>query len=79
MSRSAFAREFKAALDLTPMDYVSRVRLSLAHRLLLTSGIRVESIAATVGFSSRSHFSRLFRERFGTDPSSLRRSKKETA
>jgi AraC-like DNA-binding protein len=77
MSRSAFAREFKEALDLTPMDYVSRVRLSLAHRLLLSTGIRVETVAATVGFSSRSHFSRLFRDHFGTDPSSLRRNSKD--
>ncbi len=79
MSRSAFAREFKTALDLTPMDYVSRVRLNLAHRLLLSTGIRVEIVAATVGFNSRSHFSRLFREYFGTDPSSLRRNSKETS
>lgn len=74
MSRSAFAREFKAALGLTPMDFVTRVRLDLAHRLLLSTGIAVEGIAATVGFSSRSHFSRLFREHYGTDPSSFRRS-----
>lgn len=79
MSRSAFAREFKAALDLTPMEFVARVRLNHAHRLLLTTGIGVEGVAAAVGFSSRSHFSRLFREHYGTDPSSLRRSNKETA
>jgi AraC-like DNA-binding protein len=77
MSRSAFAREFKAALGLTPMDYVARVRLNLAHRLLLSTGIAVETIAATVGFNSRSHFSRLFREHYGTDPSSFRRTGKE--
>lgn len=77
MSRSAFAREFKTALDLTPMEFVARVRLNLAHRLLVSTGIRVEGIAATVGFNSRSHFSRLFRERYGTDPSSFRRTNKE--
>ncbi|WP_019831872.1 helix-turn-helix domain-containing protein [Sphingomonas sp. PR090111-T3T-6A] len=75
MSRSAFAREFKNALDVTPMDFVARVRLNLAHRLLLTTGIRVERIAVAVGFSSRSHFSRLFREHYGSDPSTYRRSK----
>jgi AraC-like DNA-binding protein len=79
MSRSAFAREFKSALDLTPMEFVARVRLNHAHRLLLTTGIRVEGVAAAVGFSSRSHFSRLFREHYGTDPSSLRRGSKEKA
>ena len=73
MSRSAFAREFKTAVDMTPMDFVSRVRLDLAHRFLETTGMGVEGIAAAVGFSSRSHFSHLFREHYGTDPSSFRR------
>jgi len=77
MSRSAFAREFKAAVDLTPMEFVARVRLNVAHRLLLSTGISVEGVATAVGFSSRSHFSRLFREHFGSDPSSFRRSKRE--
>ncbi len=77
MSRSAFSREFKAALDMTPKEYVSRVRMSLAHRLLLTTGIRVEVVAATAGFNSRSHFSSVFRQHFGIDPSSLRRQNKE--
>jgi transcriptional regulator GlxA family with amidase domain len=79
MSRSAFAREFKGVLDLTPMEFVARVRLNLAHRLLLSTGIGVEGIAATVGFSSRSHFSRLFREQYGSDPSSFRRTNKENS
>lgn len=74
MSRSAFARAFKAAVDMTPMEFVTRVRLSLAHRLLLSTGIGVEGIATTVGFNSRSHFSRLFREHYGADPSTFRRS-----
>ena len=77
MSRSAFAREFKADLELAPMEFVARVRLDFAHRLLLSTGIGVEGIAAAVGFSSRSHFSRLFHEHYGTDPSSFRRSIKE--
>jgi transcriptional regulator GlxA family with amidase domain len=55
------------------MEFVARVRLNLAHRLLLSTGISVEGIATAVGFSSRSHFSRLFREHYGTDPSSFRR------
>ena len=73
MSRSAFAREFKTALDMTPMEFVARVRLDLAHRYLETTGMGVEGIAVAVGFNSRSHFSHLFREHYGTDPSSFRR------
>ncbi len=73
MSRSAFAREFRLAVDSTPMDFVARVRLDLAHHLLETTGIPVEGIAMAVGFKSRSHFSRLFRDHYGADPSTFRR------
>jgi AraC family transcriptional regulator, activator of mtrCDE len=76
MSRSAFAHEFRATLDHTPMEFVARVRLDLAHRLLETTALGVEGIAAAVGFSSRSHFSHLFREHYGTDPSTFRRGEK---
>ena len=56
MSRSAFAREFKTALDLTPMEFVARVRLDLAHCLLETTGMAVERIATTVGFQQSQPF-----------------------
>ena len=72
-----FAHEFKTALDLTAMEFVAYVRLDLAHRMLLTTGMPVEGIAAAVGFSSRSHFSHLFREHYGTDPSTFRRCEKQ--
>jgi AraC family transcriptional regulator, activator of mtrCDE len=72
MSRSAFAHEFKTAVNMTPMEFVARVRLDLAHRLLETTGMAVEGIATTVGYKSRSHFSHLFREHYGTNPSSFR-------
>jgi AraC-like DNA-binding protein len=73
MSRSAFAREFKATLGLTPMEFVTRIRLNLARRLLVSTSRPVEAIAAEVGFSSRSHFSRVFRDHYGIDPSTFRR------
>lgn len=73
MSRSAFARDFKSSLGITPMEFVSRVRLNLARRLLVTTTRPVDAIAAEVGFKSRSHFSRVFRDQYGTDPSTFRR------
>jgi AraC-like DNA-binding protein len=73
MSRSAFARDFKSTLGVTPMEFVTRVRLNLARRLLASTVRTVEAIAAEVGFSSRSHFSRVFRDQYGTDPSNFRK------
>lgn len=73
MSRSAFARDFRVALDATPMEFVTRARLAHARRLLISTGHSVATIASIVGFASRSHLSRSFRALYGTDPTTFRR------
>lgn len=72
MSRSRFTHHFTRAYDCTPKAFVQAVRLASAARLLKQSDLPVKSIAASVGYSSRSHFSRTFHERFGLDPSAFR-------
>lgn len=73
MSRSAFAKSFRASLGMTPMEFVSRTRMVQARNLLVSSGLSVSAIAARVGLASRSHFSRVFRNYYGYDPSAFRR------
>lgn len=68
MSRSVFAQKFQRSFHRTPMDYVRDVRLRRAAQLLHREDLSVEEIAAKVGFSSRSHFSRIFTEQFGSSP-----------
>lgn len=73
MSRSAFAREFSRAMSLSPMEFVARTRLHHAAELLRSTDMPVKVIAANIGFASRSHFSRAFRDGYGADPSAFRR------
>lgn len=73
MSRSAFAREFSQAFAISPMEFVARTRLHHAAEMLRSTNMPVKVIAANIGFSSRSHFSRAFRDGYGADPSSYRR------
>jgi AraC family transcriptional regulator, activator of mtrCDE len=73
MSRSAFAREFTQTFAISPMSFVTRTRLNLSTDMLANSRLPIKSIAAAVGFSSRSHFSRAFRVAYGLDPTSYRR------
>lgn len=58
MSRPAFARQFTAVVGLTPLAYLSRVRLDLAARLLGETDDQVGDIAQAVGYSSEFAFSR---------------------
>ena len=72
MSRSAFAREFSSTLAMSPMAFVARTRLHHAAELLKSTRLPVKVIAASIGFASRSHFSRAFASAYGADPSSFR-------
>ncbi len=75
MSRSSFNRQFSASYGCTPMELVQIVRLRAAARMLAGSALPVKSIAAAVGYASRSHFSRAFTAHFGDDPSRYRNSR----
>lgn len=72
MSRSVFAQRFQNSFHRTPMDFVRDTRLRLAAQLLHRQDLSVSDVATKVGFSSRSHFSRIFTERFGQSPVEFR-------
>lgn len=73
LGRSAFSRQFSEAMGLSPIDFLVKTRLFHGAELLRLTDSPVKSVAARVGFASRSHFSRAFREHFGVDPSAYRR------
>lgn len=74
MSRSSFSQHFNSAYDLSPKAFVQAARLSSAARMLKGSDLPVKSVAASVGYASRSHFSRAFHAKFGVDPTAFRKS-----
>ena len=72
MSVSRFARAFKAATGLSPLQYVIAARLDRASVLLRTTRLTVAEIAYRVGYNDLSRFGRHFKRRFGTTPAALR-------
>jgi AraC-like DNA-binding protein len=60
MSRSRFSHHFTLAYDVSPKSFVQTARLASAARMLKGTDLPVKSIAASVGYASRSHFSRAF-------------------
>lgn len=75
MSRSAFAKKFADAYGQSPFTFVQKVRLRHAAHLLAVTDLPIKMIARSVGYASRSQFSRAFRVAFGADPSSYRDSR----
>lgn len=68
------ARRFRRSFGMTPGEYVRRLRLEQARRLMRRSTAPLAEIAAAAGFSDQSHFSNVFRKSFGISPGTFRRS-----
>lgn len=72
MSRSSFSLRFAAAFGQPPMEFLRDLRLRHAARLLEVTDLPVPLVAKSVGYTSRSYFTRAFRNLFGMDPRSYR-------
>jgi YesN/AraC family two-component response regulator len=72
MSPSRFCREFKAAFDVTFVEYLANYRMAQAKRLLANPSMPVADVAVAVGFSDPSYFTRVFKRQEGVAPSEYR-------
>jgi AraC family transcriptional regulator len=72
-SRAHFLRMFRVATGSTPHRYLRERRLEYARDQLMSGGDSITEIAHAAGFSSHSHLTKLFHERFGATPSEFRR------
>lgn len=79
LSPKHFGRKFRAALGMTPMDYVRSFRLSRARDLLGASDVGAGTIASRCGFDDAAHFSRVFKREFGLSPLQYRQQMRELA
>ncbi|MFD2205900.1 helix-turn-helix transcriptional regulator [Kiloniella antarctica] len=67
MSRTHFANSFRKSVGVTPGQYLSNWRLTLA-RMEISKGIPLKTIARRVGFSSPAALSRAFSRHYGVSP-----------
>jgi len=73
LSVSQLNRRFRARYQMSPSEYLQRVRVHEACRLLVTSHRSVADIAHDTGFYDQAHFSRTFRRWRGMSPSQFRK------
>lgn len=67
MSRANFAATFKMRIGVSPGNYLTSVRLTLAKQKL-RAGERLKAVAPQVGYKSTTALSRVFERHFGTAP-----------
>jgi AraC-like DNA-binding protein len=67
-SIASFKRDFKKISPLSPEKWLIQKRLKVAHDKIREDGKKVSDVCFEVGFKNLSHFSRVFKERFGYAP-----------
>ncbi len=68
-SLATFKRDFAKISSITPQQWLIERRLDCARQMLATGKAKTSSVYYLVGFKNRSHFSTLFKKRFGISPS----------
>jgi transcriptional regulator GlxA family with amidase domain len=72
MSPRHFARVFRADVGCTPAVYVEQVRVEVGRRLLETTDLTIDEVAATAGFGTPETLRRAFARRVGVSPTEYR-------
>ena len=70
LDRRYLSRIFRRDMGMTVMDYLIKVRMEEAKRLLL-SGLSVSRVAELVGYNDSFYFSKSFKKYFGVAPSTV--------
>ncbi|MDJ1015587.1 MAG: GlxA family transcriptional regulator [Paracoccaceae bacterium] len=73
VSTRQLERLFAQHLKTTPKRFLMELRLERSRALLIQTDMSVVEVGLACGFSSPSHFSRVYREAFGISPTNQRR------
>ncbi len=74
MNKYYMVHAFNKYIGYSPINYLIEKRISESKRLLETTSQSIAQIASTVGFSSQSYFSQVFKKSTGMTPNAYRKS-----
>lgn len=72
MSRRTLELRFRAAMGVTPNEFIRREQVARATRLLATEGLSVKEVSFASGFSDPKQFAKVFKRMTGQCPSDYR-------
>jgi len=73
LSERQYARVFKDAYGISPIEYVINCRLSLSCKMMKNTDKSMLDICYACGFGDKVSFSRLFKKRYNSTPSQYRK------
>jgi AraC family transcriptional regulator len=72
LSSSHFAHVFKESTGMTPLQFITRQRVTRAQQLIRETSRSLIEVALEVGYTSPSHFAQVFRRVVGVTPTEFR-------
>lgn len=73
LSPRQLERRFRGLFHTSPTEFILKVRLDTATRLLIESNSSITEIAMQCGFYDNSHFTRQFKKKLGVSPHQFRK------
>ncbi len=68
-----FIHNFKDYTGMSPIEYLTKIKVDKARELLLDSSLNVSEISEVLGYDNSLYFSRVFRKLTGLSPSAYRK------
>ncbi|MBQ4820542.1 response regulator transcription factor [Aquimarina sp. MMG016] len=72
LTQAKLQEGFKVLYARTVTEYIRHVRLQAARDLIKTTDMNISEIVYSIGFSSRSYFSKIFREKYDISPNEFK-------
>ena len=77
LSKNYFCNIFKKEVGVTIWDYLIRIRMEEARRMLLETDLKTYDISGKIGYDDPSYFGRLFKKYTGFTPTEYRESSRK--
>lgn len=79
LSQAKLQEGFKLLYTRTVTEYIRHVRLEAARDFISTTDMNISQVVYTIGFSSRSYFSKIFKAKYGLSPSEFQHNAKNSS
>jgi ligand-binding sensor domain-containing protein/AraC-like DNA-binding protein len=73
MSRSTLTRKLKAITGGTPLEFIRKIKMRHAYKMLEAGSKSITEIATAVGYSDRKYFTDCFKAEFDTTPGKVQK------
>lgn len=77
ISKSTLYKYFKLHYNCTVGEYINKIRIEKSAELLLNADLSMDEIAESVGFSSASYYSKVFKKFYGISPLKYKKENKK--